>query len=152
MHKSTNSAKKSTKEFSIFGLFWHIFGNIYKFCFSQWLSATNKKSVCRSDSVQQTKQIFVTVTQCNKQYWNKYPISLWHVTKELEKKKTSLHIWISPLLSNCFGVPLQYYCTTSTVLQYYCTTSTLLQYYCTTSTVLQYYSTTVLLWQHWPAV
>ena len=83
--------------------FWHLFGNIYKFSLYQWLSATNKKSVCRSDSVQQT-------------ILKKYPISLWHVPKELKKKtrkKTYFHIWISPPLSNCFGVPyffVVYYC------------------------------------------
>ena len=36
------------------------------------LSATKKQSVYRSDSVQQTKQIFVTVTQCDTQYFKKY--------------------------------------------------------------------------------
>ena len=45
-----------------------------KFCLSQWLSATNKKFVCRSDSVRQTKNFFVAVTQCDKQ---KNPLSQW---------------------------------------------------------------------------
>ena len=34
-----------------------------------------------------TKQIFVAVTQCDKQYLKKYSISLWRVTKEPEKKQ-----------------------------------------------------------------
>ena len=63
---------------------WHFLCKIYTRFVCR--SARNKKSICRSDSVRQTKQIFVTVTQCNKQYWKKYPIYLWHVTKELEKK------------------------------------------------------------------
>ena len=46
-----SSRKKSTKKFRVFGPFWHILGNIYKLCLLQWLSATNKKYVCRSDSV-----------------------------------------------------------------------------------------------------
>ena len=78
---------------------------------SKWLSVTNKKSVGRSDSVRQTKQICVTVTQWDKQYWNKYPISLWHVTKEW-RKKTTFQNWISPPLSNCFGVPLTWHIST----------------------------------------
>ena len=70
---------------------WHFVCKIYQFWLSQWLSATNKKSICRSDSVRQTKQIFVTVTQCDKQYWKKYPSYLSHVTKELKKKpKTNI--------------------------------------------------------------
>ena len=39
---------------------------------SHWLSAKNKTNLCCSDSVQQT-------------ILNNYPISLWHVTKELGK-------------------------------------------------------------------
>ena len=35
--------------------------------------------------------LFVAVTQCDKQYLKRYFISLWHVTKELEKKpKTNI--------------------------------------------------------------
>ena len=64
--------------------------NKQKMCSSQWLSLWLSDSVCdsvrRSDSVQQTNQIFVIATQCKKQYWNKYPISLWHVTKKMEKR------------------------------------------------------------------
>ena len=92
--KGTKSAKKCkkyqkvTKSAAFLALFGIFFWNIYKVCLLQWLSATNKKSVCRSDSVQQTKQIFFTATLCNKQYWEKKnPISLWHVTKELKKKQ-----------------------------------------------------------------
>ena len=60
--------------------------------------------VCRSDSVQQTENPFVAVTQCDEQnkslsQWlsatnniqNKYPIYLWHVTKEFWKRpKTNI--------------------------------------------------------------
>ena len=66
--------------------FWAFLKNI--FCifgmFFSFKKNTYNNFVCRSDSVQRIKQIFVTVTQCVKQYWKKYPISLWHVTKELE--------------------------------------------------------------------
>ena len=60
--------------------------------------------VCHSDSVQPTKNLFVAVAQCDKQNFfcrsdslpqaiiNKYPISLWHVTKKLEKKKPKTNI------------------------------------------------------------
>ena len=51
--------------------------------------------VCQNDSVQQTKKMFVALTQCKKTklisdsvqqtILNNYPISLWHVTKELGK-------------------------------------------------------------------
>ena len=45
---------------------------------SQWLSATNKSNLSCSDAVRQ-------------KYWNKYPISLLHVKKELKKKlKTNI--------------------------------------------------------------
>ena len=47
--------------------FLELFGNIYRFCLSQWLTATNKNSVCCSGSVPQTKILFVAVTQCDKQ-------------------------------------------------------------------------------------
>ena len=51
---------------------------------TQW---DKQKNFCCSDSVWPTKQFFVTATQCDKQDLKKYPISLWHVTKELEEKK-----------------------------------------------------------------
>ena len=50
-------------------------GNKQNNCLSQWLSATNKSNHCHSDSVQETILIK-----------KKYPISLLHVTKTLEKK------------------------------------------------------------------
>ena len=45
---------KSTKKCSIFGPFGHLFQTILKI-------------LCHSDSVQQTKKLFIAVTQCNKQ-------------------------------------------------------------------------------------
>ena len=75
--------------------------------------------VRHSDSVRQTKVMFVTVAQWHKpklclSQWliatnkseKKFPISLLCVTKKLEKKTlkpTSIQIWISPSLLNCFG-------------------------------------------------
>ena len=38
-------------------------------------------------AVQQTKFLFVTVTQCNKQYWQKSSIYKWHVTRNWKKAK-----------------------------------------------------------------
>ena len=52
--------------------------NKQKIYLSQWLSVTNK-FFCHSDSVQQTI------------LKKKYPISLWHVTKELKKKQENKH-------------------------------------------------------------
>ena len=55
--KCTKSAKKGKSTMlALFGIFLDIQKKL-----SQWLIPTNKKSVCRSDSVRQTKQIFVAV-------------------------------------------------------------------------------------------
>ena len=66
-----------------------------KICLSQWLSATNKTNLCHSDSVQQTilTKISNFFVASDKWIWKK------------SQKGTSIHIWISPQLSNCFGVP-----------------------------------------------
>ena len=46
--------------------------------------------------MRQTKQIFVSVTKCDKQFWQNYSISLWHVKKELKKKpKTNIHSYLN---------------------------------------------------------
>ena len=101
------------------GNIWHFPSNLYIFCLLQWFSATDKKCVHCSDSVRQ-KKFFLSEwlsgtnksnlchsDSVQKQYWSKYPISLWHVTKEMKKpqKQTFFQIGISPPLSNCFGVP-----------------------------------------------
>ena len=94
---------KSVAFFTLFASFWQHIQilfvkvnqcNTQKICLLQWISATNKTNLRRSDSVRQN-------------ILKKYPISLWYVTNELEKsqKQTSFYIWISPPLSNCFGVP-----------------------------------------------
>ena len=99
--KPIKSAKKALKEpegtknaafyftfyFTFFGVFLAIYKNI----------------VCHSDSVQQTKNLFVTVTQSNKQnksllQWfsaknnikKNFFFFLWHVTKELKKGKKNI--------------------------------------------------------------
>ena len=69
-HKKVPKRAKSTKKCSMFGPFWHLFWNIYKFSLSQWLSATNKN-------------LFVAVTQCNKQ--NKFLLQWLSATKSTEK-------------------------------------------------------------------
>ena len=70
----------------IFAIFWHFLATFNNFVccndserqtkirFSQWISATNKTNLFHSGSVQQTTL-------------KKYPISVWHVTKELEKER-----------------------------------------------------------------
>ena len=54
-----------------------------------------KKLVCRPDSVLQTKQIFVAISQYDRQ-------NFLHVTRELKQmeKLKLFHIWILPTLSN----------------------------------------------------
>ena len=88
----------------VFGTFWqHIL--ILFFAVTQ---CNKQNSVCCSGSVPQIKIVFVAVTLCDKQYWKKYPISLFHVRmkwrRKKKKKKTSIQIWISPALSNCFWI------------------------------------------------
>ena len=86
-HRVYKKQKNTKKKFSMFGLFLASFLEQIHFL-SQWLSATNKKVVCRSDWAHQTKQIFVQVTQFNKQYLKniQYLCGLWQRNK---KKKTS---------------------------------------------------------------
>ena len=69
--------------------------NKQKICFLQWLSATNKTVLCRSDSLRQTilKKKSYFFVACDKGIGKK------------TRKKTSFQIWILPPLSNCFGVP-----------------------------------------------
>ena len=76
--------------------------------------------VCHCDSLQQTKNQFVAVTQCDKQnkslsQWLsaikniekniQFLCGMWQRNWKKSQKQTSFHIWISPPLSNCFGVP-----------------------------------------------
>ena len=114
---------------ALFVTFWHLVCP-FSYFFSQNsthfgnLCAIDINFVCRSDSVRQTKNPFVAVTQCNKQ--NK-PLSQWlSATNNIEnksilfvacdkgigqksQKQTSFQIWISPPLSNYFGVPYEKY-------------------------------------------
>ena len=90
---STKNAQnsKSTKKCNMFGPFGHLFWNIYNFSLTQWLHATNKKLVFRSDSVWQTKQIFIAVTQCDRQYSKNIPNSLCLVQKNRGTKAKNKH-------------------------------------------------------------
>ena len=81
--------------------------------------ATYTNFVCRSDSVRQTICLIFTKIQCNKlnfclSQWlsatnnidtNFLFISgFWQRNWKKSQKQTSFQIWISPALSNCFGV------------------------------------------------
>ena len=70
----------------IFCGFLELFGNTYQLLFVVVTQCDKQRSE------QQTKILFVAVTQCNKQYCKNYPISLLHITKKLERKKTKTKI------------------------------------------------------------
>ena len=104
------------------------------FCMYWHFLALYNNSVYCSDSVRQTKNPCVAGTQCEKQ--NK-SFSQWlsatnnikknifnffvacdkEIERKKQQKKTSIQIWISPPLSNCFGVPWKCFCTS--ILPYY---------------------------------
>ena len=86
--------------------FLQLFGTIYKFSLSQWLSATNKNSGCRSGSVQKKNSVYLSESVQQTILKKIFNLFVAH-NKEIEKKQKqiSFQIWISPALSNCFGVP-----------------------------------------------
>ena len=108
-HIQYKKMPKSFKKFSIFGPFWHFF--LLQHILILFVTVTQ----CN-----QQQNLFVAVTQCNTQ--NK-SLSQWLIPtnnigkisnffapcdKRIGKKKKKIfHIWISPPLSNCFGVPLK---------------------------------------------
>ena len=83
--------------------------------------ATYTNFVCRSDSVRWTHFLFVAVIQCDKlnlclSQWLSatnnieeknilFICGMWQRNWKKCQKQTSFQIWISPALSNCFGVP-----------------------------------------------
>ena len=86
--KSAKKEHKSAKKLTLLKKIWQYIQILFLsmtqrtkhfFCLLQWFSAT-------------IFFLFVTVGQCNKQYWRKkYFISLWNVTKELKKKAKKKH-------------------------------------------------------------
>ena len=81
--------------------------------------ATYTNFVCCSDSVWQTFCLFVAVIRCNKLNFCLSPwlsatnnidknflfiSGMWQRNWKKGQNQTSFHIWISPALSNCFGV------------------------------------------------
>ena len=92
-------------------------------CFA-FFSATNNNFVWRSDSVWQTKNPFVAVTQCDKQnkslsQWLsatnnferniQFCCGMWKGIGKKTQKQTLFQNWISPPISNCFEVPSKLY-------------------------------------------
>ena len=86
-HKVPKSAKKRPKVpnswllLALLATFWQCI----QILFVSVTQCNNFFVVCCSNSVRQTKYMFVTVTQCDKKYWPKISIYEWHVTKELKK-------------------------------------------------------------------
>ena len=67
---------------------------------NQGIPYQSEPAVCKK------QKIFVTVTQCNNQYWEKKSNFFVTCDKGIgEEIKTSFQNWISPPLSNCCVVP-----------------------------------------------
>ena len=84
--KCKKKGQKYTKRCSIFGFFLASFPQTYTHFVRHSDSLHQTKNVFVAVT-QWTKQIFVAMSQCNKQF----SISLWHVTKELGKKPKNKH-------------------------------------------------------------